>query len=173
MITNLDEPRVREIRQKICFRDTRFMYYKDNLGKWQPASEMPEIKKSPNEYNYSCVICWQSVIDPKRCDRCNIKFCHYCRVELTRFLIGCPNETCAESSCSRIPENDPYRLIFDKLWLKCTNEGCSQMFSMAVCEASYLDHFNKCTKKPLRCTFCHSDKDFLPEALQHHYMTEC
>ena len=52
MITNLDEPRVREIRQKICFRDIRYMYYKDGQGKWQPASEMPEIKNSPEEYNY-------------------------------------------------------------------------------------------------------------------------
>jgi hypothetical protein len=46
MIKNLDEPKYREIRQRICFRDPAQLYYKDDKkGEFRPAYENFEISK--------------------------------------------------------------------------------------------------------------------------------
>ena len=128
MITNLDEPKYRELRQRICFRDpSHLFYFDDKKGEFRPTHENYEISK----YDFKCSICWETLIDPKKCDRCSIKFCHRCRVEQTRFFIGCPSYKCSDSACSRPNESDTFMRIYDRLYLKCSNKGCSKFFTMA------------------------------------------
>lgn len=68
MITNYDSPYYRALRQTIPFRDPRYLKAK------KMNSKLVDLNQQQRE-NYTCVMCYQAIIDPKECIKCSTIFC--------------------------------------------------------------------------------------------------
>ena len=111
MITNYDSPYLRALRQNTCFIDPQALVIK-NYGEIVKLSQKDIT-------DYSCVMCYEVISDPKECVTCKTKFCSQCKYQLSPFFLGCPKYQCLESSVDRPEGTSGYMKKYYDLYLEC------------------------------------------------------